>query len=390
MREPRSQPLTAAVVAKSTQEPQIHFEIDRQRQQADYTWFRGEHCNFNPKLKNLRNARDIVAHVLQGWMPEAPVIDSTTRIAAFGSCFAEHISAWLARRDFAILTRKDGNYKSSYLVRFGEGMVNTFALRQQFEWAFEGKRAEGELWHGYDARAFGYDEDVRLATRALFDRTDLFIITLGLSEVWYDAVTGGVLWRAVPREKYDPARHRFRVSSVEENRANIRAIYDLIRTYRPTARIIFTLSPIPLVATFRPVSCITANSVSKAILRVALDDVLRDIGPEGRAFYWPSYEIVTDIFDHQWLPDRRHVKDEVLDFIMTLFESVWCQGEPRMTLDEAWARARWVTRGLPRGFEKALLPLVAWCARRRARLVGGHAPAPRTITREHRGKPGVA
>jgi hypothetical protein len=194
-------------------------------------------------------------------------------------------------------------------------------------------------------------------------------------------VTGGVLWRAVPRDKYDPARHRFRVSSVEENRANIRVIYDLIRTYRPDAKVIFTLSPIPLVATFRPVSCITANSVSKGILRVALDDVLRDIGQEGHAFYWPSYEIVTDIFDWQWMPDRRHVKVEVLDFIMTLFESCWCQGRPRMTLDEAWARARWVARGLPRVLEKQLLPLVGLWARHRPRLSRGEPVMPQvTIT----------
>lgn len=352
-------------VGAFTKEPLIHFSIDRQRQHADYTWFRGEHCNFNPKRKNLRRPRDVIAHVLHGWLPEAPLIGPETRIAAFGSCFAEHISVWLSRRRFSVLTRKDGAFRQSYLVQFGEGMVNTFALRQQFEWAFEGKRTEGELWHGYDARAFGYDETVRSATRALFDQTDVFVITLGLSEVWYDSVTGGVLWRAVPRDKYDPARHRFRVSSVEENRANIRAIYDLMRTFRPDAKVIFTLSPIPLVATFRPVSCITANSVSKAILRVAVDEVLRDVRHEGHAFYWPSYEIVTDVFDWHWMPDRRHVKGEVLDFVMALFEAHWCRGQPSMSLHEAWARARWVTRGLPRGVEQRLLPLVEWWARRR-------------------------
>ncbi len=355
-------------IAAFTNERLIHFAIDRQRQQADYTWFRGEHCNFNPRSENLRRPRDVAAHVLHGWLPDAPVIGPSTRIAAFGSCFAEHISVWLARRDFSVLTRKDGAYKSSYLVRFGEGMVNTFAIRQQFEWAFEGKRAEGELWHGYDARAFGYDEEVRRATRALFDQTDVFVITLGLSEVWYDSLTGGVLWRAVPRDKFDPARHKFRVSSVEENRDNIRAIYDLMRTHRPDAKVIFTLSPIPLVATFRPISCITANSVSKAVLRVALDEALRDIRDEGRAFYWPSYEIVNDIFDRQWLPDRRHVKGEVLDFIMTLFENHWCVGTPSMTLEEAWARACWVTRGLPRVIERGLLPAVGWWARHRPGL----------------------
>jgi GSCFA family len=362
------------LIAAFTEERPIHFEIDRHRQHAEYTWFRGDHCNFNPKHENLRTAQDVTSHVLRGWLPEAPVIGPQTRIAAFGSCFAQNISDWLAQRNYAVLTRKDGGYSSTYVVRFGEGMVNTFALRQQFEWAFEGRRIEGELWHGYDARAFGYDEDIRVATRAVFDQTDLFIITLGLAEVWYDSITGGVFWRAVPRDKYDPARHKFRVSTVEENRDNIRAIYDLIRAYRPEAKVVFTLSPIPLVATFRPVPCIPANSVSKAILRAALDEVLQDIQLEGHAFYWPSYEIIMDVFDCRWLPDRRHVKQEVLDFVMTLFEVHWCHGAPRMVPEEAWARARLATRGLPRTLANLLIPVVGWWGRRRAQSALRYRP----------------
>jgi hypothetical protein len=303
-------------------------------------------------------------------LPEAPLIGPETRIAAFGSCFAQEISDWLAQRNFSILTQKGGEYGSTYVVRFGEGMVNTFALRQQFEWAFEARRLEGELWHGYDARAFGYDEDVRLATRAVFEQSDLFVITLGLSEVWYDAITGGVFWRAVPRDKYDPARHKFRISSVDENRDNIRAIYRLIRMYRPEAKVLFTLSPIPLVATFRPVPSITANSASKAILRAALDEVLREVQHEGHAFYWPSYEIIMDVFDRRWLPDRRHIKPELIAFVMTMFEAHWCRGEPRMTAEEAWARARAATLGLPRPLAKRWIPLAGWWARGRARIAG--------------------
>ncbi len=371
----RKEQETKATIAAFTDERLMHFAIDRQRQHADYTWFRGEHCNFNPKQKNLRSAQDVTNHVLRGWLPETPLIGPETRIAAFGSCFAQHISDWLAQRNFSILTRKDGDYSTAYVVRFGEGMVNTFALRQQFEWAFEGRRFEGELWHGYDARAFGYDEEIRLATRAVFDQTDLFIITLGLSEVWYDSVTGGVFWRAVPRDKYDATRHKFRVSSVEENQENIRAIYRLIRTHRPRAKIIFTLSPIPLVATFRPVPSITANSASKAILRAALDVVLREVQHEGHAFYWPSYEIIMDVFDRRWLPDRRHVKLEILDFVMTMFEVHWCRGEPRMTPEEAWARARAATSGLPRPVEKLWVPLAGWWARRRVQIRSRHRPA---------------
>ena len=64
----------------------------------------------------------------------------------------------------------------------------------------------------------------------------------------------------------------------------------------PDAPVVLTLSPVPLMATFRDVSCITADAVSKSVLRVALDQVMRD-GREG-VYYWPSYEVVKWVGPH--------------------------------------------------------------------------------------------
>jgi hypothetical protein len=325
----------------------MEYQIDGRRQGAHESWYRGDHCNFNPRLRNLVGADSIVRHVIGSWAPQEPLIGPQTRICAFGSCFAANISNWLAKRNFNVLTQQ-GESKQAYVIRFGEGLVNSYSLLQQFEWAFENKKNEVSLWHGYSAEEYGYNDDVRLETLELFESADIFILTLGLSEVWYDELTGGVFWRAVPSDKFDAGRHKFRVTTVEENRANIREIYRLIRKHRPSAKIIFTMSPIPLVATFRPVPCITANSASKAILRAALDEFIREVIDEGVAYYWPSYEIVLDVFSNRWKEDRRHVRDEILDFIMTAFEHVWCHGStPRYTLAEAWIRARAVDGSLP-------------------------------------------
>jgi hypothetical protein len=328
------------------------------RQKADHTWFRGEHCNFNPTFPEMHSAGASAAELfyLKGWLPEAPIIGPQTRLVAFGSCFAQNITDWLAQRNFDILTRRDGPNADAYVVRFGEGMVNTFAIRQQFEWAFEGKTCSEELWHGYDAQSFGYDEQIRLKTRAVFEAAEVFIITLGLSEVWYDEVTGGVFWRAVPYNKYDSSRHKFRVSTVAENKANINAILDLIHAHRPGATVLLTLSPIPLVATFRPVSCISASSVSKAILRAAIDEVFRERSPGSGFYYWPSYELVMDMFANRWGGDRRHVKPAILDFIMILFEKYWCHGTvPKMSVAEALLLARIAEGTYPQTLGKALL-----------------------------------
>lgn len=323
------------------------------RDGKDYrTWFRGEHTNALPHNRHLYKAGAVEKYVLHGWQPEAPAIDARTQVTAFGSCFAANISNWLSKRNYNVLNKSEDAGKA-YVVECGEGMVNSFVILQQFEWAWEDKIYDQELWHGYDTTAYGYDPQIQAQTKKMFDETDVFILTFGLSEIWYDEPTGNVFWRTIPKESYDPERHKFRVSSVEENKANLHRIYELIRKHRPDAKIIFTLSPIPLQATFRPNSCMTSNAVSKGVLRVAIDEVYRELKDEGVLHYWPSYELITDMFQQPYKHDRRHPKDEVLDFIMVLFEKTWCKDS---SVGEEEVLRGYVTAGAAAGlFPKILL-----------------------------------
>lgn len=307
-------------------------------------WYRGEHTNKNPHLAELMSLKGLDRYVLKGFAPEAPLIKPDTRITAFGSCFASNVSNYLAQRGFSVAGR-DGEEHAAYVIRCGEGMVNTFVIRQQFEWAWENKTFDGELWHGYNAESYGYDEKVRLATKAIFDETDVFILTLGLSEVWYDEPTDNVFWRTIPKDVYDPERHKFRVSSVEENKDNIAAICALIRKHRPDAHIFLTLSPIPLIATFRDQACMASNEVSKAVLRVAIDEYRRE-NPD-MAHYWPSYEIVRHVFAGSMADDMRHPDDWVIHFIMGLFEVTWCDGGNKVDLLTRLGNAFVSSRDLP-------------------------------------------
>lgn len=348
----KTQEKTAAPPAKATRNragtKTLNFQVTNRNSSEYRTWFRGEHTNYNPDLARMLDVTAAEKFVLHGWVPDAPVIRPDTQITAFGSCFAANISNWLSKRHYRVLN-KEQDAKNAYVVACGEGMVNSFVIRQQFEWAWENKTFDGALWHGYKAEAYGYDPEVQAETKRIFDATDFFILTFGLSEVWYDEPTGNVFWRTIPKDAYDATRHKFRVSTVEENRENLRAIYHLIRKHRPDAKILFTLSPIPLIATFRDVSCLTANSVSKSVLRVAIDEVVREFRHEGKLSYWPSFELVTDVFSLPYKADRRHPQGAVLDYIMTLFEHSWCvegeMGRPSLTL--AWAQALAAAELLP-------------------------------------------
>jgi hypothetical protein len=299
------------------------------------TFFRGEQCNFYPYDADFKRANFIEKYVLKGIAPETPPIDRGAKITAFGSCFAQNIANHLAQAGYDLSRDRAPDI---HISTMGEGLVNVHAINGQFDWALNGVAPPADLWHGFHADAYGCNEELRDRTRAVMLETDFFILTLGLSEVWYDSETGGVFWRAVPKDKFEPTRHRFRVCTMAETKDAIAAMYATIRRHVPNARVLFTLSPVTLAATFRPVCGLVANSASKAIIRAALDEFYREqpdaFGKE--LFYWPSYEIVTQLFDRPFLEDRRHVRPEILDFIMTLFESAFCKGGA--TLENAKAK----------------------------------------------------
>jgi GSCFA family len=295
----------------------LSYEVNGRKLKADSTWYRGEHCNFLPDREAFDAPGALANYVGYGWLPHAPFITRSDPITTFGSCLAAHITKYLIDAGYSIAD--SGRNRGSYVIRCGEGMVNSAAIAQQFQWAYNEAGFNEPLWYDKDGREARYEESVRLDTLAVFERSKVFIITLGLSEVWYNRQTGETFWRAIPQAQYDPARHGFKVLSAAENKANLETAYQAIRRHRPEAAVIFTLSPVPLVATFRPVSCVTASSVSKASLRVAVDELMRDHADDDRLFYFPSYEIVKDVMIDPYQPDFRHIKPDVVALIMDFF-----------------------------------------------------------------------
>ncbi|HTT97562.1 MAG TPA: GSCFA domain-containing protein [Rhizomicrobium sp.] len=286
---------------------------------------RGDVINYYPDRDQLKSDDFLGQFLLKGWVPEEPVLNKGVKITAFGSCFAANITRHLSSIGFDLSSDRDSGI---YISRMGDAMVNTPSILGQFEWAFENKDPAEHLWYGKETERYRYDDEVRQRTRKVFLDTEFFIITLGLSEVWYDARTGGTFWRGVPEHAFDPDRHKFRVLSVAETKADIARMHALIRQFVPQAKLLFTVSPIPLAATFRNVSCITANTVSKAVIRSALDEFLREHEDEinKTLFYFPSMELVQFGFTDPWGNDWRHPENYILDTVMKVFEAAYCSG----------------------------------------------------------------
>ena len=199
----------------------FEYEAHGKKRSMGRSFYRGERANYMPHRPDMNDPGALARYLLDGWMPSEPFIGPASNIVAFGSCFAANIGRYLANLGFDVATQREGK---AYVQRINDGLVNVFAIAQQFEWAWENRVPDVELWHGWKAEDYGYDEEVRLATRKLFDEADAFILTFGLSEIWYDEPTGEVFWRAVPEDKFDAARHKFRVATPEETLDRLRHI----------------------------------------------------------------------------------------------------------------------------------------------------------------------
>lgn len=302
-------------------EDQVYYDMAGQTRRAHRSWYRGDQTNYHPVRDSLLEPDAFARHVGHGWLPERPFIDRKTPVTAFGSCFAAEVTQYLDDLGYNVFGRRLN--LNAHVIRSGEGIVNSAALAQQFEWALGQTEVAPGQWHDPAGNELLVSPDLRDETRRIFLETEVFILTLGLSEVWYDLQTGEPFWRAIPLERFDQQRHGFRVLGAEENRRNIDRVLSLIRAHRPDAAVVLTLSPVPLAATFRPVSCITANAVSKASLRVAIDDVMGAHRDDRRLFYFPSYEMVTSVLPDAFEDDLRHPRRSTVATVMQAFRSAY-------------------------------------------------------------------
>jgi len=93
---------------------------------------------------------------------------------------------------------------------------------------------------------------------------------------------------------------------------------ELLRNYNPGLRVIFTVSPIRHVA-----DRLEMNSLSKALLRVAVGEVERRYGD--LVGYFPAYEIMMDdLRDYRfYAADMVHPSDVAIEYIWQTFQGTY-------------------------------------------------------------------
>jgi hypothetical protein len=281
-----------------------------------------------------------------------PIIDRSTKIVSAGSCFATEIAHYLIGNGYNYLvTEGNGGRDEKYEVLGMEGLpnasaawgiiFNTPSFRQLVEKAFGQRELPRIVWsqpHKGENLFFDpFRENVAFrsladyeenhaqhiaAARRAFEEMDVFIITLGLNEVWSFAADGAVFSRSPWR--IAPSLIRRNILTVEENVNDLLLMAEILRRFNPGVKIICTVSPVPLHATFRGDEhhIVAANAHSKAVLRVAAEEFVRRC-PE--TYYFPSYEIVTVCTENPWAPDQRHVSRDAVAKVMSAFAQMYVQ-----------------------------------------------------------------
>lgn len=277
-------------------------------------------------------------------------ISPDTKIATAGSCFAQHISRHLQINGYNVLDVEPAppGLAKSLHRRFGFSMYsarygNIYSVLQLLQLAQEaaGERTPNPIAWQKDGR---YVDALRPAVepeglaspeevlehrkyhisrvKKLFKELDLFIFTLGLTEMWLHQESGTV-YPTAPGSiagTFDDKIYSFKNASFNEIIRDFnafQAILTKLRAGRPF-KLLLTVSPVPLTATASGHHVLAATSYSKSTLRAVAGQLADN---QAHIDYFPSYEIVTNPRLHcvSFSDNLRSVRDEAVTMVMQHF-----------------------------------------------------------------------
>lgn len=277
-------------------------------------------------------------------------IGQDSKVATAGSCFAQHIARHLRSAGFQYFVAEQGHPLLAQEIRekhhyglFSARYGNIYTARQLlqlFQRAYGRFEPLEQAWVEPDGTVVdpfrptiqpgGFvcveemlaDRQQHLAAvRHMFETLDVFVFTLGLTECWASTADGAVfpLCPGVEGGVFDAAKYRFENHDVTQIVADLDAFVEALRQVNPRAEIMFTVSPVPLMATAdEGAHVLSATTYSKSVLRVAAETMRRKYP---FVHYFPSFEIITGAYSRgrYFADDLRNVTEEGVSHVMRLF-----------------------------------------------------------------------
>ncbi|MFC3714820.1 GSCFA domain-containing protein [Luteimonas soli] len=260
-------------------------------------------------------------------------------IYTIGSCFARNVERSLKRQGFRVPTAEIEIDKDIYIGHtvFHNTVLNKYNAHSMATEILRGLEAspdpglvEVDPGQWYDPQT-SYTRLMALeevsALRNKLDElarnvanSDLVVMTLGLTETWFDTSSkvafNGLNVVAIKHRRATTAFFNATVAQVFEVLAD--ALEKLIGR-NPEVKVVVTVSPVPMAQTFTNLDVFTANTYSKAVLRVAAQ-MLTARFPF--VDYFPSYEMVMNSPRAMtWADDQVHVAPPVVEQVISAFAS---------------------------------------------------------------------
>ncbi len=281
----------------------------------------------------------------------APKFDiGEMRIASAGSCFAQHVGRGLKELGYhyvdvepppPFLPRgvwSDFSY-GIYSARYGN-IYSAGQLRQLLDRATGQFVPEEDYWVSEDGEGvvdafrptlepepFGSVAELREHRKVhlervveLFRSADVWIFTLGLTEIWQSRLDGAIfpVCPGTAGGEFDPARHEFRNQKAAEVRQDLQVFLKRARRINPGIRMVLTVSPVSMLATATDAQVAVASTHCKSVLRGVAGEMAAE---HDEVDYFPGYEIVTAPFmrGRFFEPNARNVTPEGVRYVMSVF-----------------------------------------------------------------------
>lgn len=250
-------------------------------------------------------------------IPQSDIrIDYQSKLAFFGSCFADNISLRFAERKFHVLANPLGVIYNPLSI---ENQIGKIAGEMRDE------NSLAESWNLWDAQGSFSEEALGKVVAETLDflkTADVVFITLGSAFVYFLKETG----KAVCNCHKQPAElFERRLISVDEAADALRGAVAALRKINGKIRIVFTVSPLRHLN-----DGAHGNNLSKSTLHLAIEKVLQESaqnGPrENFVSYFPSYEIVMDeLRDYRfYAEDMTHLSKVAEDYIFERMLATYC------------------------------------------------------------------
>ncbi len=267
--------------------------------------------------------------------PVSPQVTHRESIIMLGSCFAEVIGQRLYDRLFKVLVNPFGT------------IYNPVSIAHLIDSALNGLKIDEDGFVRYDDQVLHYmaHSQVRADSKEgyisimghlkqqfkqfICDSSYVFI-TLGSANVFTMRNSGKVVANChkQPQQLFDR-----RMLTIEEIDIALRSIDDNIKSYNPSARLVFQVSPVRHIR-----DGLVINNRSKARL---IESIHRRVNA-GTAEYFPSYELVLDdLRDYRYYnTDMTHPNELAHEYVWRNFSSCFMDQETLSLVGRIEAIAR--------------------------------------------------